>query len=651
MMRNGKTALFSLLLTAAMPTARAQFQQPNPDELKMTADPSAPGAAAVYFDREETSQVDIGRYVYYARIKVLTEKGKELATVKVPYEHGDDKVKVAARTIHADGTIIPLNGKPDDLVELKTADYQENAMVFTLPSVDVGSVLEYRVQIDSQSVIGAPDWTLQEDYFIHQEHFRFDSNPRGGYSSLYQPKGIMLEMIPHDPPFNFKSEHGVISVDLTDVPAFPKEDWMPPMNTIRWRVRLYYSTASSAEEYWKKEAQYWSQQIAEYARVSGTIRKAAAGLVDPADSEEQKARKIYAAVQKLDNTDFSRTISEDERKKQKLKENNSAEDVWKNQSGPGNSVAVLFVALARAAGLKAWPMMVTDRSLRFFDYGYLNFRQMDDFIAIVSIGGKEVYLDPGQKRCPFGALYWAHLGTTGMRATESGAVLAPTPDPKYQDNAEQRTADVTIDAEGNATGTARIVLKGAESLYWRQRALRNSEDAVRKQFEEELTADLPEGVEAHFDHFVGLDESDSMLMAVAAIKGKIGVATGKRLIVPGLLFDTRSKHPFVAQEKRQAPVDFHYPALVTEDVVYRLPEGYTVESTPNTGDVILKGAALFRINSTAEDGAVDVTRTMLRNFSFVSPGGYATLRDFYMKIATADQQQIVLTRAAAAAGN
>ena len=43
-----------LLLAAVSPAlVYAQFQPPDPDELKMTADPKAPGADAVYLDIEE----------------------------------------------------------------------------------------------------------------------------------------------------------------------------------------------------------------------------------------------------------------------------------------------------------------------------------------------------------------------------------------------------------------------------------------------------------------------------------------------------------------------------------------------------------------------------------------------------------------------
>src|ERR1700689_4236871 len=88
---------------------RAQFQDPTTDELKMTSDPKAPGAAAVYLYREETSDDSLSIYTFYVRIKVLAEKGKDLATIRIPYQHGEFKVaNIEGRTIHSDGTVIPL---------------------------------------------------------------------------------------------------------------------------------------------------------------------------------------------------------------------------------------------------------------------------------------------------------------------------------------------------------------------------------------------------------------------------------------------------------------------------------------------------------------------------------------------------------------
>jgi len=64
------------------------------------------------------------------------------------------------------------------------------------------------------------------------------------------------------------------------------------------------------------EGGYWLKDVDRFATANEGIRTAAAGLVAPGDSEMDKARKLYAAVQTLDNTNYSRTKSEAELKQQ-----------------------------------------------------------------------------------------------------------------------------------------------------------------------------------------------------------------------------------------------------------------------------------------------------------------------------------------------
>ena len=81
---------------------KAQFQQPTDEELKMTSDPKAPGADAVYLNVEEDDNDPLHYRSFYFRIKVLTEKGKELATVELPYVNSVDHISnIKARTTRA----------------------------------------------------------------------------------------------------------------------------------------------------------------------------------------------------------------------------------------------------------------------------------------------------------------------------------------------------------------------------------------------------------------------------------------------------------------------------------------------------------------------------------------------------------------------
>ena len=74
-------ATFAIVVLASAPSW-GQFQEPTKEELQMTVDPKAPGAKAVYLYREDVQDDEKSTRTYYERVKILTEKGKESATVR-----------------------------------------------------------------------------------------------------------------------------------------------------------------------------------------------------------------------------------------------------------------------------------------------------------------------------------------------------------------------------------------------------------------------------------------------------------------------------------------------------------------------------------------------------------------------------------------
>ena len=72
-----------LLTITSAARAADQWIPPTDEELKMTSQPEVPGAAAVYLFREEITDDHLHSWSNYARIKVLTEAGKEYANVEL----------------------------------------------------------------------------------------------------------------------------------------------------------------------------------------------------------------------------------------------------------------------------------------------------------------------------------------------------------------------------------------------------------------------------------------------------------------------------------------------------------------------------------------------------------------------------------------
>jgi len=663
---------FTLVLFALVSPAIlfAQFQPPTPEELKMTADPKATGAAAVYLNVEEIDNDPMHYQSYYARIKVLSEKGKELATVEIPYLFsGTTVTDIKARTIHSDGTVIPLVGKPADLLiakkTTKTGDnMQVNQKVFTLPSVEVGSILEYRYEVRyNDDRYSSPSWEIQKPYFVHKAHYVF--TPFKAFLPGIQNLTSSYLLDEHGRPVNsliwwprlpsgvsVKTDaSGHYSVEVADVPPSPDEEWMPPIQSLLYKVIFYYMSATGAKDFWVSEAKLWSKDVNRFAEPSKSIRDAANGLIAPADSDLDKAKKLYKAVQALDNTDYSRQKSQAEMKQLKLKAAKRAEDTWAQKSGSSEDIALLYLAMLRAAGLTAYPFKVVARDRGIFDISYLTLDQLDDTLVVLSTGEKEIVLDPGEKMCPFQTVNWRHSSAGGIRESATGPAAQTSPMEAYPENKTTRIGEVALDAHGAVTANFRIVMTGQEALRWRQAALRNDKDEVNKQFDEWLRSMVPDGIEAHIDSFTGLDDPYSNLIAFVKAQGILGTATSKRLLLPGFFFETRGAHPFVALEKRQEAVDMQYGSLITDQITYRLPEGFTVEGAPQDAKIAWPGHAILTDKTVATPGQVAIARQLARAFTLAKPEEYQDLRGFYQKVAAADQQQLVLAAAPASKGN
>ena len=660
----------ALLLAAALPLVlhAQEFQMPTPAELKMTSDPKAPGADAVYLDYVEHDNDPLHTESIYACIKVLTAKGKQLATVDLPYVmRSYTIVSVKGRTIHPDGTVIRLTAKPERLMTAKSGKNEIRRAVFTLPSVEVGSIIQYRYRIlFNDDEYSSPFWQIQRGHFVEQAHYSFTPfqqfMPHSGESGLTTstylenskghvihslvwwynlPKGVAVKTTMHS-----------YKVDVTDIPPIPNEEWMPPIESVLYKVLFYYESTPNAQQFWVSAAKDWSKEVDKFAAPSKTIRRAVAGLVAPGDSDLVKAQKLYKAVQALNNTDYSRAKSASEMQQLKLKPIRNAGDVWQQKAGSSNEIALLYLAMARAAGLTAYALKVVDRDQGVFDPSYMNTGQLDSTLVLVGVNGQGVLVDPGEKMCPFGDLSWKHADAGGIRQSASGAGYAKTPALGYDENQLNRQGDVTVDDHGAMTGTFTFIMSGQDALRWRQDALENDTTDVKKHFDQWLQPMMPVGVEAHVDHFLGLDNPQENLIAYVKATGTLGTSTSQgMLLLPGLFFESRGREPFIKQAKRLEPVDMHYADETTDHVIYHLPSGYTVEGAPQNVQIPWQGHAEYILKAQQTPDEITVDRTLARAFDLLKADQYQNLRSFYQKVATADQSEMVLTKAPTRKGN
>ncbi|HTV83508.1 MAG TPA: transglutaminase domain-containing protein [Acidobacteriaceae bacterium] len=633
----------------------------------MTSDPDAPGAPAVYLERDVTVNDEQHFHSVFAEIKILTEKGREeysdipilleQSTWNPYYIPGDAQITgVEGRTIEPDGTVVPFTGKPFRKDVVVTSGYKVTETLFTMPQVQVGSILEYRWEFTyGEYSMNPPNWVLRQSLFVHKAHYRYvmsgssigfvDIRDAQGHEHMANemlcyhilPKGAKATML-RDTNGNMTSYDLVVD----NMPAIPEENFTPPLNSFSYRVAFYYSFGGRGSEYWRIEGDSWSKEVERFAASSDAIKAAVAQIVSPGDNDPQKLEKIYAAVMTVENTDFTREHTEQENKATGEKTKTAA-DIWANKRGDSNQITLLFIAMVRAAGMKSYAMMTTDRRYAFMNPGILDWDQLTDEVAIVNLDGKDMYFDPGDRYCVFGKLGWIHTQMLGIRQTDDGTAELLLPPGSYLDNETFRKADLTVAADGGMRGQIQVIMKGVEALRWRQDALRQDAEKAQRDFENAMQKRVPDGVHVKMDGFEALTDPTANLVATLDISGTMGTTAGKRLIVPAEFFEANVKPPFAAQT-RQNPIDVRYPFAQQDEVTMTLGPGLTVESLPQGTAIPMAKGGEYKSIYSQTGGSYTAVRLMALGNTIFSQQDYPMLRGFFQNAAAQDQEQVVLRR-------
>jgi Domain of Unknown Function with PDB structure (DUF3857)/Transglutaminase-like superfamily len=648
------------IVLSAVSCRAQQWTPPTAEELSMTSQPEVPGASAVYLFREETTDDKLHMFSIYTRLKVLTERGKELSNVELSFARSTDGNRfsvddIQGRTIHPDGTIIPFTGKPYEKLIEKTQGVKIMAKVFTLPDVTVGSIIEYRYKLRyDDGYFTSPQWYIQSDLWTCKAHYLWRPIDLSGNITLTNSRGQASNMIAWASVLPIGTEvrqsnvpgsnQAILELSPHDIPPSPEEEFMPPIHSFTYRVLFYYTGFRTADEFWKNEGKFWAKNQDKFIGPGPAVNAAVKDLVASSDTPDQKLHKLYAAVMKLENTRYTRQHSTQEERAQGFKEVHNTDDIWTRKRGSDDQLAALFVAMARAAGLKAYAGIVTNRDRNLFLKNYLTMSQLDDVIAVVNVNGKDQFFDPGTRFCPYAHLAWKHTFAQGIRQTDSGSDYFGTPGEPYSFSRTQRVANLTLSQQGEVTGTITMTYMGDPAIRWRLRYLEGDSASLEREIRTGVERLVPAGVELKVKSIDKLEDYEQPLVANIEVKGTLGSSTGKRVLIPGDIFEANAK-PSFSQQKRDIPVYFQYPHVTQDAVRIHFPQTLSVESLPASDKTAFEKSIAYTLSSESAADNFTVRRNYVLGEIIFLPPQYANLRTFYTKMETKDQESVVLTTA------
>lgn len=647
--------LFVTILAYACASAAqkpAQDWLPITQQDKEIQDVPAPwpqGAAAVqlyfsYYKDDNEKFVSV-----YKRFKILRDPGKKYADVEIELQPGRSLKQLAARTIHPDGTILDYTGKPFEKVIFKARGVSYMAATFTLPDVTIGSIVEYRyvLNLPPHIVDQISSWPIEHELFTLKEDLRFRAFQGVVEVPTERKRGTPRSQVSYtyvnqlDPAIPEKTNDNLMHLQLTNVPPFEPEEYMPPEDQFKPELYFYYGgrETASPDTFWDEwariESEYKDKFIGNFSQIRDRATQAIGSESDP----EKKLRLLYAVAQHIRNLSFERERTEQERKKENLKPNRNTADVLAHAYGTDSDINYLFVALARAAGFDADVLQVSDRAERSFNKMVLSLAQFKAEIATVQLNGKSLFLDPGTLYCPFGVLRWRYTAAQAMKFTSAGAQFMTMPDPAP--SPMRRRAVVSLSSGGSIQGEISVELNGEEALEHRLDALNTDEAGRSKRFEEEVQSWLPAGARVKMKDAIGWDTPDRPLTARfdVSIPDFASVA-GKRLLVPSLLLTTLHRNMFTS-EIRRYPIAFPYSFEESDEVNISLPSGYTVEISPYRRKAGLSYAS-YLVSSEVADNKLTTQRSLRVDGINFPPEQYGELKEFFNIVQSGDTGQCVL---------
>jgi hypothetical protein len=646
-----------LLRLPVAPLARAQ-ELPNlpaitPEDLALKDNPAAKGSAAMILYYAVDTDNRNGTETESFRIKVFQDEGRKYANVEIPYYDKETHVEeIRARTIGTDGKIAEFTEQAYDREIVKAKKIRVNAKVLTLPNVQIGTIIEYSYRlhykekipdvfkhpeayrIDAAYIYPAAEWEIQRSLFLRHGHF-----------TLHRVKGAEIQDFYVALPENVRKQRlndGTIQIDIDNVPAYEEEEDSPPEENLKIRASMYYAVGYYSENgYWEGVAKRHAEAVDKFIGKSKVIQSEAARLVNPNDPDEKKLHQIYDRVQQIRAVSYEAAKTDKELKRENLAENKNAEDVLVHGYAYANEIDLLFVALARAAGLHAAPLIVSSRKLAFFMKGYPSERQLNSMVVSVRVGQGFVYLDPATRFCPYGLLPWDEADTSGVLEDSEYPNLGSTPASKSKDAIVRREAELKLSSDGGLSGKVVLLYFGQEALSLRLEAIRKDEAERRKELEESLKGMLVQGAAVKLVNVEGWEDSGVPLRTEFDVDiPNFAVPAGRRLILPLGILHSREKNP-LATPRRTHPVYFGYPHESYDEVRLELPAGIEVESLPANAKAD-QGAVYYELSAKKDGNTIEMMRTFRISGSLYRLDQYAKLSSFYDRVLEGDGRQAAL---------
>jgi len=622
-----------------------EFQPVEKAELEMKDNSKQPGAHAMILELREVQDNLTHELQVYYRIKVFTAEGKKYGDIEIPYRKEIGTVSdVYARTIHSDGTVIAFQGQILDKKIVKSRNRQYLAKTFALPDVQPGSIIEYQytkyVGFQFRNI-----WILQGDLYSKSIsiEYRVGASLRNDIYSLYNRCAAVNMPISHPMVNSLNS----VKLVINDVPATEDEAYLSSETDFKPYMKCWFTfyeikndNRINPEKYWHDYGKSKYEMAEKYIGGGKNYESKLSTLISASDTADLKLHKIYDFVQSLRNISYEKEKTAQEWKQEKIKNIHKLDDVLKKGYGDHADMNLLFVALAKSAGLNAEVVLAASKNEDKFNFNQEDSTQLDYFIARVTLEEKEMFFDPGLKLCPFGILPLDVSGTQALRLTKDAGIWVTTPDIRPEDVIIQR--NTTLDFAGDMLrGETEVTYTGQNALDYRLSLMYSDEVEQRSILETEVRDWFSTVTTVKLTKIENLANANlPLIMKFSFEIGGYGASAGSRTLLPVFPFSGENFQAFT-HNHRKYPVSFKLLYRILDKIEIKVPSGYKVESIPHGWDTD-EPVGKYAMDYSQHDDVIVLERKVDMFKTDYPVEWYPLLRIFFHKVISGDQETVVL---------
>ncbi|MFH1214443.1 MAG: DUF3857 and transglutaminase domain-containing protein [Candidatus Neomarinimicrobiota bacterium] len=609
--------------------------------LDMTVFPEDTSAAAIKI--YDTGLIDVtysGRvemtYDRHFQIKILKTSAKSYADIIISYWHKDHINSIDAQTILPNGKKFKVNSK-----NIFDEEAKNNFKVkkFTLPNVEVGSVLEVRYKLISRDIHELEPWYYHSEIPVIESEIVVQMSPYYKYLVMWSDPDKLITQT-KEKYFNGSDSqwYDRFRFKAVNLPAIKDEPFISTLKNYKARVDFQIESFTFPP--------YHYQFIQDVKSLCNTLVKEEYNKFIGAENDVRDLVLQLTAGSKT-NTDKARIIFEyvrdniaDDSYEYGIYVHKDPKQILKDKKASDSEKNMLMMTMLRVAGLETKPILIStrDHGLAVPQIPFLS--QYNKTILLVDIDGNTFMFDASDPWITYGQLPPSSLVKNAMLIEKDNVYYMEIPNTGLR-SLETIESNLQLSPQGKIEGTSRMMSVGYASSD-RNRQLYKNKDA------KEL---ILKNVANHLDDFTvtqcdsGLKPvpSDTFKTKYSFILDNHTVTIGDEIYLKPAIFFGENKNVFVS-ENRAFPVEFEYGYKNIETNSFLVPDNYSVVEMPKgvyidneylryRRTVLLLSRNPLRIGYTRQFEIKKLT---------VPPEDYRLIKYEFSRIVDADQEVIIL---------